>query len=480
MSLQQNIKIYLKLKTIVVFCLFLISILVTNHTFAQKNSFKVILDAGHGGKDSGTLGTKRYKKYESYIAFKVTTEIGKLLKTHTDITAIYTRNNNNKTFVPLHQRGKIANKANADLFISIHCNSASTNAYGTTTYVLGMGKTARNFELSKRENDVVLLEKDYKKNYKYDPRSSEFLIGLTLMQEEYQDKSIEFAQLVQRKFKTVAKRKDRGINQGNLAVLYDTYMPSVLIEIGFLTNKKEEDFLHTTTGQKKIAKAIYEAIISYKSRLQKNTVTTNTLRTETPTKQATTRNSETYYKVQFQSSPKKIALKSYNFKKLKNVEREKKGKIYKYLYGNTSSLSEAKKNRKKVVALGYKDAFIRTYKGTTTNHSTNTTKTHTPKTNISKSAKTKKGNYAGVAFKVQISSSTKKIETKSFNFKGLKNVERVKIGNHYKYYYGKTSNYNEIKKLRLEVIEKGYKGAWIVAIKNGKLVSVRDVLKGKE
>ncbi len=462
MTSQQNTKISIKFtkRILILFiCINLVS-------YSQNSKFSVVLDAGHGGKDVGTVGNKRYKTYESHIALNVVLEIGNLLKKNKDIKTIYTRKT--KVFIPLHKRGDIANKADADLFISVHCNSASTNAYGTTTYVLGMGKTAKNFELSKRENDVILLEDDYEKHYDYDPNSREFIIGLKLMQEDYQDKSIEFAQIVQNKFVTVAKRKNRGVNQGNLAVLYDSYMPSVLIEIGFLTNKKEEDFLHTKAGQKLIAKAIYKAIITYKNRLENNSIDTETDIVETKIKDVT---GSSTYKIQIATSRNKIEPKSYNFKGLQNVERKKVGSIYKYYYGNTNSLTEAKELRKSVIKL-FKDAFIKKFTEkviiTQIEEAIDKPKTTKPSSKI----------FKGIDFKVQVTSSLKKIATKSYNFRGLKNMEAVKVGKHYKYYYGKTSDFNLIKKMRKEAVAKGYSDAFIVAIKNNKKVSVSKVLKG--
>lgn len=466
-----------------VFLLFLL--LYTNTTIAQNSVFKVVLDAGHGGKDSGTVGLKSFKKdYESHIALKVTKKVGKLLKSEGDIKIIYTRTSDK--FIELHKRGKIANKADADLFISIHCNAAGNkNAYGTTTYVLGMGKTAKNLELSKRENDVILLEDDREKNYSYDPNSQEFIIGLTLMQEDYLDRSIEFAGIVQDKFVRVAKRKSRGVNQGNLAVLYDSYMPSVLIEIGFLTNKSEEKFLHTKAGQNKIAKAIYKAILTYKNRLDDNSIETIadiTIAEENDTSTTTNITFNKYYSIQFASSRKKISTKSYNFRGLENVTRKKFGKVYKYYYGKTNDLIQARKIRSKVVKKGYKDAFVVSLKNLTyqipepkiekKTVSSNATPKLSSNTSSSKI-------FEGIDFKVQISSSLRKINTKAYNFKGLKNIERIKIGRHYKYYYGKTSDFNLIKILHKETLKKGYKGAFIVAIKGGKKVSVTKILRGE-
>ncbi len=478
---QQNIKFSLIVKQLATILLFVFFILFSNQVFSQKNNFKVVIDAGHGGKDPGTLGLQTFKqKYESYIALKVTLKVGELLKKETDIKTIYTRTNN-KTFVGLQKRGKIANKADADLFISIHCNAAANKkAYGTSSYVLGMGKTAKNLEVAKRENNVILLEDDRETNYSYDPNSQEFLIGMALMQEEYLDKSIEFASIVQGKFSSVAKRKNRGVHQANLAVLYYSYMPSVLIEIGFLTNKAEERFLHSNTGQNKIALAIYKAIVTYKKRLEKNSIGNSKVTIPNKKNEIVTNTTTTnkYYKIQIATNTKKLATKSYNFKGLKNIERIKVGNIYKYFYGVANDLKTAKKLQKKAIKTGFTDAFISKF-----NFDTSTGEV--PKLNydnpINKKSNTslKKNFDNKVVFKVQIATSPKKIALKSYNFKKLKNVSRVKNGAYYIYYYGTTTDYELVQKHHKEAVKKGYKSAWIVAFKNGKKVSVQSVLKDK-
>ncbi len=452
----------------------------SNPVLAQNSLFTVVLDAGHGGKDPGTVGLKTFKKsYESDIALKVVNKIGVLLKKDNDIKTVYTRKTNK--FIELHRRGKIANNANADLFISVHCNSASTTAYGTTTYVLGMGRTDKNLELSKRENDVILLEDDREKNYKYNPNSQEFLIGLTLMQEDYLERSIEFASIVQNKFKTVAKRKNRGVNQGNLAVLYDTYMPSVLIEIGFLTNKSEEKYLHTKNGQAKIAASIYQAIKTYKKRLEKNSVkTVNVKNKQVDVSSKPVIGNSKYYRIQIATSKRKIEAKSYNFNGLKSISRIKVGNIYKYFYGIANNINDAKILRKEAVLKGYKDAFVKRFKFDKSKgdvHQLNYIDSSKKKVAVNSSVVPSNVIKKGVIFKVQLASSPKKINTVSYNFKGLQNVERIKTGSYYKYYYGSTSNYELIKKMNKTAKNKGYSDCFIVAIENGERVSIREVLK---
>lgn len=488
---QQNIKISHITKRYFNLIIFLIISIFTLNSNAQDSKFTVVLDAGHGGKDPGTLGLANFKNsYESDIALKVVLQIGKLLINDDDIKTIYTRKK--QVFIELHKRGKIANKADADLFVSVHCNySGNKKTIGATTYVLGMGKTDKNLELSKRENDVILLEDDREKNYSYDPNSQEFIIGLTLLQEDYLDKSIEFAQIVQNKMVTVAKRKSygRGVNQGNLAVLYDSYMPSVLIEIGFLSNKTEEKYLHSSAGQKKIAQALYAAIKTYKNRLQNNSIepitsisqaesTQTDTDTDTDTDKPKIYNNK-YFKVQIATSKRKLDTKPKNFRRLIGVERIKQGDIYKYYYGNTANIDIAEELKKTAQKKGYKDAYIKTFiNQNITVEKTTSIKETTP---IKKAVTKKTSNphvYEDIIFKVQISSSVKKISTRSYNFKGLKNIERVKVGKHYKYYYGLTNDYNSIKKYREKALLTGYKSAFIAAFKDGKKVSVTKVLNG--
>ena len=361
--------------------LFLLSILSINspQIYAQNKTFTIVLDAGHGGHDPGNLGTGRYKKREKDIALDVTLKIGRIIsEKHKDIKVIYTRTKD--TYPDLWKRAKIANEANADLFVSIHCNAFSNNAYATETFVLGVHRNKTNLEVTKRENDVILLEKAHEKHYSYYPNSSESIIGLTLMQEEYLDKSIELAQLVEKHFVSTADRKSRGVKQAGLIVLHQTYMPSVLVELGFLTNRKEEDYLNSKSGQLKTANAIVKALKKYKDHLIQNEVIVN-----------------------------------------EEVPEKKINKITKHISDKATKVT--------------------------------------------------------ANFKVQIASSTKKLATKPYNFKGLRNIERVKIGAYYKYYLSKTESYSKIKNLKRKAVKKGYKSAFIVAFKKNKKIALKEALK---
>uniref|UniRef100_UPI0030DD7120 N-acetylmuramoyl-L-alanine amidase family protein n=1 Tax=uncultured Polaribacter sp. TaxID=174711 RepID=UPI0030DD7120 len=217
---------------------------------AQKE-YVVVLDAGHGGKDPGNLGNG-FK--EKSIALKVVLKIGALLEKRKDVKVLYTRNKD--VFIDLWKRGDIANQAKADLFVSIHCDSHTSNAFGAGTFVLGLRGNKKNLEIAKRENAVILLEDNYRDKYEgFDSNSAESVIGLSLLQEENLDKSLAIASLIQNNFTFKLKRNNRKVKQDNFQVLRETIMPSVLVELGFLTNRKEGVFLNSKNGQAKIGRA---------------------------------------------------------------------------------------------------------------------------------------------------------------------------------------------------------------------------------
>lgn len=372
-------KIKIRTKYLLIFVFSLVILLTSSKTFAQDNDFIVVLDAGHGGKDPGKVGYKNYK--EKDIALKIVLEVGELLSKEKNIKVVYTRKTD--VFIGLKERGKIANKADADLFVSIHCNAHTSQAYGTETWALGLHANKQNFEVAKAENAVILLEDNYQTNYKgFDPNSPESVIGITLMQEEYLDQSILLASILQSGFTNQLKRRDRGVKQAGFVVLHQTYMPSVLIETGFISNKNEATFLGSSAGQKKFANSIYNGVLKYYNQLILNTVVTS-----------------------------------------EDISEE---------------LDEKLEENFEVAA-----------------------------------------NNDDVVFKIQLASGRRKVETKSYNFKGLKNIERVKIGDNYKYYLGETSNFDEIKELHKQAKSKGYTSAFIVAFKNGEKVSVDQVLKNR-
>ena len=258
MRFKENHKIVIKSRIILVFLCAFTFLMNSSSVFAQKK-YVIVIDAGHGGKDPGNLGNG-YK--EKNIALKVALVVGKKLSKKKDIKVLYTRSKD--VFIDLWKRGDIANQAKADLFISIHCDSHTTNAYGAGTFVLGLRGNKKNLEIAKRENAVILLEDNYRDKYKgFDPNSAESVIGLSLLQEENLDKSLAIASLIRNNFAFKLKRKDRNVKQDNFQVLRETIMPSVLVELGFLTNKSEGSYLNSKKGQDQMGNAITDAVLNY-------------------------------------------------------------------------------------------------------------------------------------------------------------------------------------------------------------------------
>jgi N-acetylmuramoyl-L-alanine amidase len=347
--------------------------------FSQKNKqvFTVILDAGHGGKDPGNS----YHGFtEKEISLKTTLKVGSYLEQKKDIKIIYTRTKD--VFVELANRPKIANKVNANLFVSIHCNSVKNfEPAGTETFVMGLSRSNMNLEVAKKENSVILLEDNYKETYEgFDPKKPESLLGITLVQEENLKSSIDLATKIQDNFTSNLNRKTRGVKQQPLWVLDAAYMPSVLIELGFLSNKEEGSFLNSDEGQTKMAKQIADAIIEYKkdffgdSTINNSNQSSNDIvkvktkkdnnklekkDTVSISTENKTKDSEAIvYKVQLCAGSNKLELKPSNFKGLKNISKEFNNNLYKYFYGETSNLEEAQKKQQEAKNKGYLSAFI--------------------------------------------------------------------------------------------------------------------------
>ncbi len=232
-------------------------------TFSQllSQNHTVVLDAGHGGKDPGAIGRKSNEKD---ITLAIALKVGEYLTTYADnINVIYTRKTD--VFIPLHKRAQIANDNNADLFVSIHVNSTSSRSVrGTETYVMGLHKSDDNLKVAQNENAVILYEDDYKNQYSgYDPNSPTTYIVLNLYQNAYLDMSLSLAESVETQFRERAARKDLGVKQAGFLVLWQTTMPSILIEVGFISNSAEETYLNSDYGQEIIASAIFRAIRDY-------------------------------------------------------------------------------------------------------------------------------------------------------------------------------------------------------------------------
>ena len=385
-----------KIKVLLIIGLFAFSI----SGNSQSKKFKVTLDAGHGDHDYGAVYNGHIEKN---IALGIVLKVGKILEDQPNFEVNYTRKTD--VFIGLVERANIANRADSNIFVSIHCNAnKNTVADGTETYVMGMTKNASSLAVAKNENEVVTLEKDYKQKYNgYDPSSPETLIGLTLMQEDFLNNSIALAAKVEDEFSGIGKKiRGGGVKQAPYMVLHKAYMPRVLIETGFVSNPVEGAILDSEEGQNDIANAIAQAIISYK----------------------------------------------------------------KEYFGNGDGYSEDNRPSRKIV-----DKTITT--------STVPTKKETVKVEdvIKKDPKKEISNESGLVFKVQIAASSKKMDTDPSNFKGLKNIEIENTGTINKYFYGQTSDYEEAKNLLAEAKSKGYTSAFIIALKNGNLIPLKEAVK---
>jgi N-acetylmuramoyl-L-alanine amidase len=381
--------------------------------FSQSKKFKITLDAGHGGHDFGAVYTGYVEKN---IALGIVLKVGKILEDESDFEVNYTRKTD--VFIGLIERANIANRVDANIFVSIHCNAnKNTMADGTETYVMGMTKNASSLAVAKSENEVVTLEKDYKQKYEgYDPNSPETLIGLTLMQEDFLNNSISLAAKIEDSFSLLGKKiRGGGVKQAPYMVLHKAYMPRVLIETGFISNPTEGAILNSEEGQDKIANAIASAIKSYKKEYFGNG--SNTDEQDRPSK--------------------------------KLVEKISK------------DTATPVKKEVKILAEVIKKEPVKEVK-------------KEPKKELIKEVEKEVQKETGVIFKVQIAASSKKMDLDPSNFKGLKNVDMESNGVVFKYTYGQTTDYSEAKKNLSEVKSKGYDSAFLIAFKNGKSISVKE------
>ena len=368
LKLTFTIKFSLYMKLYLIYILTIISSFATAQT-----KFKVTLDAGHGGKD---VGAHYHGFQEKDITLAIVLKLGKILEKNPAIDVNYTRQTD--VLIDLVERGYIANRVKANIFVSLHCNAnKNQDASGTQTFVMGLKKNTLSLDVSRRENEVITLEKDYKKKYNgFDPNKPESFIGQTLMQEEFLDNSISLASKIQDKFTNNLNKKNRGVAQDVFMVLHRATMPRVLVEMGFISNEEEGAILNSEDGQNDIAQAIADAIISYKKEYfgdgiadEKDDYVKPVVKDTPKVKQDVTANksseiikSDLTYRIQLSVSSKKLALKSKNFKGLDELSLITEGKSNKYFYGNTANLDQIKLQLNEAKAKGYKSAFVVTFK----------------------------------------------------------------------------------------------------------------------
>lgn len=380
----------------ILICLWLL-VSPSNVSSVWAKDFVVVIDAGHGGHDPGAIG--KISK-EKNINLKVALKLGNLIKQNcNDVKVVYTRSKD--VFIPLDRRAEIANNAKADLFISIHTNALANNrtAKGASTWTLGLAKSDANLEVAKRENSVILYEDDYKTRYAgFNPNSAESYIIFEFMQDKYMEQSVHLASLVQKQFRHHCKRVDRGVHQAGFLVLKASAMPSILVELGFISTPEEERYLNTEEGSSTLAKGIYRAFLSYKreheirltgssrtalpnddevtdtevaqidsteseNKKTQNIPRTDKLVTEAKTQrpivvESTTNDSEITFKIQILTSSRPLSKNDKRLKGLKDVDYYKENGLYKYTYGASSDYNKVLRTRRNTVTPLFKDAFI--------------------------------------------------------------------------------------------------------------------------
>ena len=414
---------------------------VTLATAAKTNKFTLVIDAGHGGNDAGAIGSLTKEKI---INLNVALAFGKLVERNcSDVKVIYTRKTD--VFIPLHTRADIANRNKADLFISIHTNALPKGriSRGLETYTLGMHRAADNLEVAKRENEVILYEKDYKQRYQgFDPNSSESYIMFEFIQDHNMAQSVEMAKYVQRRTCASAGRIDKGVKQAGFLVLRETSMPSCLIELGFISTPDEERFLNTTSGVNQLAQGIYQAFLDYKRKNYGGV--TVPLKVEPKTEvEIPTVVPKAEPKAEVKPEPKPEV----KAEPKPEVKTEPKPEVKPEV--KTEPKPEAKPDSASSSA-----------------SPTSPTSLSSPTTPAIAAAP------AVPVFKVQILASRTKLKSNDPRLKGQKDAACYEEGGLYKYTVGSSANYNEIAQLR-KTLAADFPQCFIIAFKDGAKVNVQ-------
>ena len=391
-------------------------------SFAANRNFTLVIDAGHGGHDAGARGTISMEKN---INLSVALQFGKYVEKYMpEVRVIYTRKTDK--FVSLIERANIANRANADLFISVHTNAlpAGKIARGFETYTLGMHRAKDNLDVAMRENSVISMEKDYKQTYQgFDPKSSESYIIFEFIQGKNMERSVELARMIQRKVCDNANRPDKGVHQAGFLVLRETSMPSCLIELGFITTPDEERILNNSDRVNEIAKSIYDGFAQYRNKYDKRVTVPYRPLQSGDVEELKEQESQHQVEPQRKNEAQKKVEVLKKTEALKRTEPQKKAEV-----------------QKRVVAQKKpepKDAPV---------------------------------------FKLQIFVSDRILRKGDAHFKGETDYESFREGNLVKYTMGASSNYNEIYRLRKSLQEK-FPEAFIIAFKNGQKYDVNQAIR---
>lgn len=381
--------------------------------------FVVVIDAGHGGHDPGAIG--KISK-EKNINLNVALKVGNLIKRNCDdVKVVYTRSKD--VFIPLDRRAEIANNAKADLFISIHTNALAKNrtAKGASTWTLGLAKSEANLDVAKRENSVILYESDYQTRYAgFNPNSAESYIIFEFMQDKYMEQSVHLASLVQKQFRHTCKRVDRGVHQAGFLVLKASAMPSILIELGFISTPEEERYLNSEAGANTMANGIYRAFLNYKR--EHEIRLTGASKTIIPAEQE-------------ERNAPEIAQIQQDLQK-ENPNRQQKELVAE---ANTKPANASKSTSKRPI--------------------------------VAESAT----NDSEITFKIQILTSSKPLAKNDKRLKGLKNVDYYKEKGLYKYTYGASGDYNKVLRTKRSITPQ-FKDAFIIAFRNGEKMNINEAI----
>jgi len=418
----------MKIRSAILIIAALLSVGTPSWALGKNGEFIIVLDAGHGGKDPGAVNGKNQEKT---INLNVTLKVGKLIEQNcSNVKVIYTRKTD--VFVELYKRADIANKAGADMFVSVHTNAATgKSAKGAETYLLGVeeNRTSANFNVAAAENKAILLESDYEAHYEgYDPNVAESQIIFEFMQNEYQKESLKMASMVQDGMVKGAKRPDRGVHQAGYLVLWKSAMPSILIELGFISNTEECKYLVSTAGQDELSKHIAKSICSYIEEYQAQAKKIDTQKKESIAQESAASSASTTKPASGASSK-----------------------------STASSASTAKPAASNTKPAG----------GANSGSSTNSTAS----TKTSSSIDTTRPVY-----KVQFMTTKNKLASNDKAIQGYSSVSFEQENNLYKYFCGDTNSYDDAVKTR-DNVRKKYPDAFIVAVLNGKRISVQEARK---
>lgn len=344
-----------------VLALAIVAVLVSGAFTPLEPAMVVVIDAGHGGKDPGNLGTGRYSLTEKDVTLDVSNKLAEYITDKMpDVKVILTRTDD--SFPKLNSRVKIANNANADVFISIHCDAFTTeNARGCGTYVMGMHKTQESLNSAMRENASIFKEENYEENYEgFDPNDPDTYIALSLRQNVFLDNSLQLGSLIQNQFRDKVGRKDRGVRQAGYYVISFTSMPSVLVELGFLTNPNEEDFLHSEDGRTYMASALFRAFRDYRD--IHNPLITDELTDESETEPNPQHTEGLTFRVQIASSPTELDKSDPVFRGLQNIDMYLSGGQYKYTTGMFGVAEDAHMKKRELRDQGFSGAFVAAFR----------------------------------------------------------------------------------------------------------------------